>query len=101
MTKKIGVIGSEDFVLGFQLAGVRDVIRAEGEEYEPRLNDMLTKGGHGILIVNAKDVSGVSAQMRRKIQASLDPVVVSMGESGGGELREQVKRAIGIDLFKD
>ena len=36
-----------------------------------------------------------------KVADSLDPVVVAMGEGAGeGDLREKVKRAIGIDLFK-
>jgi vacuolar-type H+-ATPase subunit F/Vma7 len=33
--------------------------------------------------------------------ASLDPVVVQLGGEGGGDLRDKVRRAIGIDLYKE
>jgi vacuolar-type H+-ATPase subunit F/Vma7 len=32
---------------------------------------------------------------------SIDPVIIQIGEAGEDDLREKVKRAIGIDLYKE
>ena len=84
MTKQIGVLGSPDFVLGFNLAGVRRTWAVEPREF-PR----------------GSDLEALPPLQRKKANDSIDPVVVAMGEGAGeGDLREKVKRAIGIDLFK-
>jgi len=100
MTKEIGVVGSEDFVLGFQLAGVRKAVRSTPETY-PQDVERLLASGLGILIVDAKDVDRLNPFLRKRLLDSNEPVVIQMGGESGGDLREKVKRAIGIDLYKD
>lgn len=103
MSKVLAVAGDEDFVLGFQLAGIR---RAEKADNPAELGAAIERllGGPkdiGILIVNAKDVPALAPNVRRRLTESIDPVVIQMGDDSGGDLREKVKRAIGIDLYKD
>ena len=53
----------------------------------------------GILAVDAKDLDNLSHQLRLKVMDSIQPVIVPVG-GDDGDLREKVKRAIGVDLYK-
>lgn len=100
--KEIAVVGSEDFALGFQLAGIRKAYaETDPKDLERRIASLLDAKDVGILVVDARDVERISPTLKRRIGASLDPVVITMGGEGGGDLREKVKRAIGIDLYKE
>jgi V/A-type H+/Na+-transporting ATPase subunit F len=102
MTKEIGVCGPSDFVLGFNLAGIRRTYATDAKEF-PRQIEKLLSGGEnlGILIVQGSDLEALPPTLRKKAGESLEPVVIAMGEGAGeSDLREKVKRAIGIDLFK-
>jgi V/A-type H+-transporting ATPase subunit F len=103
MSKEIAVIGSPDFVLGFNLAGVRRTYAvAEPAEFAKTLDGILHKGDNiGILIVQGSDMDALSPLLRKKASESIEPVIVAMGEGAGqDDLREKVKRAIGIDIVK-
>jgi V/A-type H+/Na+-transporting ATPase subunit F len=101
--KDIGVMGSPDFVLGFNLAGVRRTYPvADPQEAARTLEKVLAKGDNlGILIVQSADMAQLPPLLRKKASESLEPVIVAMGEGAGqDDLREKVKRAIGIDIVK-
>jgi len=102
VSKAIGVLGPSDFVLGFNLAGVRRTWAVEPKEFAKAIEHVLNdERDVGILIVQGSDLEALPPLQRKKAADSLDPVVVAMGEGAGeGDLREKVKRAIGIDLFK-
>lgn len=103
MAREIAVVGRDEFVLGFQLAGIRNAIRtADSAAFQRAIEDVLASRERtlGILIVDAKDVQTLSSHTRKKLTDAIDPVVVQMGGEGG-DLREKVKRAIGIDLYKE
>jgi V/A-type H+-transporting ATPase subunit F len=100
--KEIAVVGSEDFTIGFALAGVRKrVVTVDPGEAEHAIGAVLESREAGILVVDAKEAERLSPSIRRRLAASLDPVVVQLGGEGGGDLRDKVRRAIGIDLYKE
>ena len=96
---EIAVIGSEEFVLGFRLAGVRRVFVATSETYEKRMLEAMATEEVGILAADSKDLQLLSPQIRTKVLNSIQPVVVPVGKDES-DLREKVKRAIGVDLYK-
>jgi len=96
---EIAVIGSEEFVLGFRLAGVRSVFVATPENYEKRMLEAMATESVGILAADSKDLPLLSHQVRTKVLNSIQPVVVPVGKDES-DLREKVKRAIGVDLYK-
>jgi V/A-type H+-transporting ATPase subunit F len=102
MSKDIGVMGTSDFVLGFNLAGVRKTYVVERTDFPKEIERVLAqKDNLGILVVEAHNVEGLQGNLRRKVSESLEPVVIALGEGAGeADLREKVKRAIGIDLYK-
>jgi V/A-type H+-transporting ATPase subunit F len=95
----IAVLGNDEFVLGFRLAGVKRVYSVGRQDYEERMMELLSDSSIGVLAVDSSDLEGVSPTARKKALDSIAPVVVPVGK-GEGDLREKVKRAIGVDLYK-
>ena len=96
---QIAVLGSDEFVLGFRLAGIRRVFVANSENYQEKVLEAMSQPTIGILAVDAKDLDNLSHQVRQKVMDSIQPVVVPVG-GDDSDLREKVKRAIGVDLYK-
>ena len=100
MSKQIAALGSEEFVLGFRLAGLKRTESAR-DDFPERLERVLADKEVGIVIVNASDMARLQPSLRRRAIDSIDPVVITIGDAGADDLREKVKRAIGIDLYKE
>jgi len=106
MSQEIAVVGSPDFTTGFRLAGVRrfeDVPDAEKDErLDEAVESVLDDDEVGIVVMHDEDVEDLSRTVRQRVETSVEPVVVTLGGgTGSGNLREQIKRAIGIDLMED
>ena len=97
---EIAVLGSEEFTLGFRLAGIRRVFVANPENYQDKSLEAISQPTIGILAVDAKDLDNLPFNLRHKVMESIQPVVVAVGGSDD-DLREKVKRAIGVDLYKN
>ena len=97
----IAVIGNVEFVLGFRLAGLRRVFVAHPEDYQERIIEAMQDPEVGILAVDGEDLMNLTPQMRAKVTDSISPVIVTVGGAGMGDLREKIKRAIGVDLYKE
>jgi V/A-type H+-transporting ATPase subunit F len=99
---EIAVIGNGEFILGFRLAGIRKTYAAENDE---KLNEYITNVLHdasvGILVLNSNDMERVSRRLRATLENSVKPTVITIGaEEGGLSMREKIKRAVGVDLWK-
>jgi len=107
MSQEIAVIGSSDFTTGFRLAGVRkfaDVPDAGKEnELDDAVAEVLDDDDVGIVVMHDEDLDHLSRGVRQDVETSVEPVLVTLGESGAGSggLRQQIKRAIGIDLMEE
>ena len=96
---EIAVIGSDDFTLGFRLAGVRTVFVADQTNYQEKMQEAISDANVGILAVNADDLQYLTAHFKAKVMDLIQPVVVPVG-GDQSDLREKVKKVIGVDLFK-
>ena len=96
----IAVIGSDEFVLGFRLAGLRRVFVATPENYQEVLLKAMEEPDIGVLAADGKDLDLLTPNVKTRVMDSIQPVVVPVG-SGETDLREKVKRAIGVDLYKE
>ena len=106
MSQEIAVVGSPDFTTGFRLAGVRRFENVPDNEKDERLDDAVRSAlddeGVGIVVMHDEDVEQLSRTVRQRVETSVEPVVVTLGGgTGSGNLREQIKRAIGIDLMDE
>ena len=105
MSQEIAVIGSPEFTTGFRLAGVRKVESVPDDEKDEALDDAVERtlddDDVGIVVMRDDDLDHLSRQVRRAAEGSVEPVFVTLGGGAGSGLREQIKRAIGIDLMDD
>ncbi|MGE0015450.1 MAG: V-type ATP synthase subunit F [Candidatus Methanomethylophilaceae archaeon] len=96
---EIAVIGNEEFVLGFRLAGLRMVFVANEMNYQEKMLEAMGDPNIGILAVDAKDLAYLSNNVRHRVLDSIQPVIVPVG-GDESDLREKVKRVIGVDLYR-
>jgi len=106
MSQEIAVVGSPEFTTGFRLAGVRRFENVADDDKDDELDDAaeraLDDDGVGIVVMHDDDVEHLSRAVRERVETSVEPVVVTIGSgTGGSGLREQIKRAIGIDLMEE
>ncbi len=94
------VVGDPDFTLGFRLVGIRDVIDVEDEEKLPEVVESLL-GKEGIVVIKYDFYKKLPLHVKIRVEESLEPTFVKVGgEAGVEELREKIRRAIGVDLWK-
>lgn len=96
---EIAVVGSEEFVTGFRLAGIRKVYSVTPDTLLDTLIKVLDEESVGILAVHTKDLEKLPHQLRTRMMASVDPVVIPVGEEEG-DMRDKVRKAMGIDLYR-
>ncbi|SDZ96219.1 V/A-type H+-transporting ATPase subunit F [Haloplanus vescus] len=106
MSQEIAVIGSSDFTTGFRLAGVRKFENVPDEQKDDDLDEAVMRtlddDDVGIIVMHDEDMSHLSREAREAVEGSIEPVLVTLGGgAGSGGLREQIKRAIGIDLMEE
>jgi V/A-type H+-transporting ATPase subunit F len=107
MSQEIAVIGAPDFTTGFRLAGVQIFENVRDGEKPDRLDEavetVLEREDIGIVIMHAADLEYLSRDTRQTVSESIEPTFVTLGggTAGATGLREQIKRAIGIDLMEE
>jgi V/A-type H+-transporting ATPase subunit F len=106
MSDEIAVVGSPDFTTGFRLAGVRKFANVPQGEKEAQLDEavreVMDDDDVGIVVMHDDDLDVLSRDVRSDVETSVEPVVVTLGGGAGSSgLREQIKRAIGIDLMEE
>ena len=105
MSQEIAVVGSPEFTTGFRLAGVRRFENVPDEEKEEALDDaverVLADEEVGIIVMYDADLSYLSRDVRGAVETSIEPTVVTLGGGQSSGLRDQIKRAIGIDLMAE
>ncbi|MBC5793358.1 MAG: V-type ATP synthase subunit F [Nanohaloarchaea archaeon] len=95
--KTIGVIGDDEFTLGFELAGVQKSFNPEN--YEEKIQELLKHEEIGILVAEQTDLEKLPGRVRREVEESVDPVVVTLSETAESSgLQDKIQRVIGVDI---
>ena len=98
---EVAVIGSGDAVLGFSLAGIKRAYEATSEdEMINKINEVMADPKVGILVLHQKDFNRLPKRLQGTLVNSVKPTVISIGTEQSTEMREKIKRAIGVDLWK-
>jgi V/A-type H+-transporting ATPase subunit F len=95
---ELAIVGTDEFVLGFRLVGIRKVIGCPDEKLEERVNEVLADEEVGILVLHDDSLNKLPQSMRTRLREGVKPVLITIGEEEE-DLREKVRRAIGIDLY--
>ncbi|MFC6873615.1 MULTISPECIES: V-type ATP synthase subunit F [Halobellus] len=106
MSQEIAVVGSPDFTTGFRLAGVRKFETVPDDAKDEQLDEAVTAVFEdedvGIVVMYNDDLEYLSRDVRETAETSIEPTLVTLGGgAGAGGLRDQIKRAIGIDLMEE
>ncbi|MBI3034702.1 V-type ATP synthase subunit F [Candidatus Woesearchaeota archaeon] len=97
---KLAVIGGSEFVVGFQLAGIKDIFEITGN-YFNELKNMKSKKEIGIVVVDEKIMENLEMHQRLEIEASVDPVFIPLSAKAEQDsLKKLIKKSIGVDLWK-
>jgi|TARA_B110000116_G_C16310073_1_gene347653 V/A-type H+-transporting ATPase subunit F len=98
---EIAVVGTPEFTLGFQLAGVTHLYHPEGEEaLADTMRNLLTQKDIGIVVLDSANLILLSDRLRSRIADSITPTVLGIGTEEDNTLRESIKSALGVDLWK-
>ena len=98
---EIAVVGTPEFTLGFQLAGISNLYSPEGEEERIKVfRDLLNSKDVGIVVVDSAVLASLPDRLRSQLSGSVSPTVLGIGTDEDNTLRETIRRAIGVDLWK-
>jgi len=98
---EIVVLGDESFIIGFKLAGVkRSMLSLSNEDYEYNLGSLLNDGDVGIIILPQNALEGLTYSLKSKIEKTISPIVFPIGEDRDVDIRDQIIKLIGVDLWK-
>jgi len=97
---ELAAVGRDEFVQGFKLAGVRKTFSVAKDGLELQVAKVLEDPNIGILILSAEDMGALSHSLRHRLETTARPVVIAVGRREEEDLREKIKRAIGVDLYK-
>ena len=98
---EIAVVGTTEFTLGFQLAGVTRLHHpADLEETAKVLRSLLGQIEVGIIVIDSADLTQMPERLRQQISDSITPTVLGIGTEEDNTLRESIKSALGVDLWK-
>ncbi|MCZ7400695.1 MAG: V-type ATP synthase subunit F [Candidatus Methanoperedens sp.] len=98
---EIAVVGNSDFAIGFRLAGIRKTYDVTSSDIESKIQNVLNDKNVAILIVHDDDLRMLSPHIRQTLDDSVEPTVIAIGGKGEStNLRDKIKQAVGVDLWK-
>ena len=98
---EIAFVGGSESVLGFNLAGVKKSYAANTEdEMVSKIGDVMADSSVGILVLKQSDYNKLPKRLQEQLSESIKPTIISIGTEQSTEMREKIKRAIGVDLWK-
>jgi V/A-type H+-transporting ATPase subunit F len=98
---ELGIVGEEDFVLGFKLVGIRKTfIPSKIEPVEQKIDEALNDEEIGILVMEDKTFKSLDSLKQNQLAESIHPTVITIGTEEDVTIRDKIKLAIGVDLWK-
>ena len=98
---EIAFVGGSESVLGFNLAGVKKSYAANTEdELVSKIGDVMADSNVGILVLKQSDYNKLPKRLQEQLSESIKPTMITIGTEQSTEMREKIKRATGVDLWK-
>ncbi|MEC8874237.1 MAG: V-type ATP synthase subunit F [Candidatus Thermoplasmatota archaeon] len=98
---EIAIVGTSEFTLGFQLAGITRLHNPENdEEMSDTLRSLLDERDIGIVVLDAADITRMPEKLRQRLSDSISPTILGIGTEEDNTLRESIRSALGVDLWK-
>ena len=97
---EIAVVGTPEFTLGFQLAGISPLHNPSDDEALANvLRTLLNSKEVGIVVVDSASLGRLPERLREQLSASVTPTVLGIGTEEDNTLRDTIRKAIGGDLW--
>ncbi|MCH8328931.1 MAG: hypothetical protein IIB81_00895 [Nanoarchaeota archaeon] len=97
---KMSVLGSNEFVVGFQLAGIKDTIEVSNNPMND-INKLKTQKEAGVVVVEEKILEGLDKHQKLEVEDSVDPVFIPVSTKVEQDsLKRLIKKSVGVDLWK-
>lgn len=97
---KIAVAGGNEFIVGFQLAGIRDTFELGNNPFK-ELKDLKSRKDVGIVVVDEKIIDNLEPHEKLDIEASVEPVFIPVSTKVEQDsLKRLIRKSIGVDLWK-
>ena len=97
---KLAAIGGSEFIVGFQLAGIRNTIEANKNIME-QVDEIKKNKEISIVVIDEKILQGLDEHDRNDIGDSVEPVFIPVSTEASQEsLKRLIKKSIGVDLWK-
>lgn len=98
---EIAVLGNDDFVTGFLLAGIKKAIVSGEKKLDGKIGEAMADSNIGILVLEQESFENLSHLTKKKLNKALTPVVVTVSrQRKESDIRQLIKRSIGVDLWK-
>ena len=95
---KIAVFGGNEFNVGFQLAGIKDVLEAGINPFND-LKALKSRKDIGIVVVDEKIMEKLEIHQRFEIESSVEPVFIPLStRTEQDSLKRLIKKSIGVEL---
>jgi V/A-type H+-transporting ATPase subunit F len=97
----IVIVGTPEFTLGFQLAGISTIHNPEDDEaMASTLRGLLNKKDVGVVVIDSATQAALPERLRERLSVSVSPTVLGIGTEEDTTLRDTIRKAIGVDLWK-
>ena len=98
---EIAIVGTPEFTLGFQLAGVSHLHNpGDDASFAKTCRELLSSSDIGIVVLDSRDFGRLPDRLRDRVSLSISPTFLGIGTEEDNTLRESIKKALGVDLWK-
>lgn len=100
---KFFVIGDEETVLGFRLAGVEGEVVKNADEAKETLEKTFDQEGMGVIIIPERVAETIRQQVNRYLYKTTFPLIIEIPDrlgpmEGKGSVRDLLRAAVGVRL---
>jgi len=100
---KFYVIGDEDTVLGFSLAGIEGTVVTSKDEAKEALKKAFNIEAMGIIIITERIAQTIRQQVDQHILKKSFPLIIEIPDrfgpiEGKGDIKDMVSKAVGISI---
>ena len=97
---KTAVLGSNEFIVGFQLAGIKDTIESSDNPVND-ITNLKNKKEHAVVVIEEKIMDTLDKHQKSEVEDSVEPVFIPVSTKAEQDsLKRLIKKSIGVDLWK-
>jgi len=98
---EIGVVGRNMFTTGFRLVGVHKWFQVDDEvSSEQAVAQALKDREIAVLVIHDTEWQELEEKTQMHLSNSVHPTVITIGAEVDDSLRDRIRTAVGVDLWK-